>query len=216
MTRDMDLLHGPVFSKIMAFVFPLMLTNMLQSVYNAADMIVAGMSNVDGAIGSIGTTGAMVNLFLNIFMGFSVGTNVVVARNIGKKDPVAVSEAVHSSLVVGLGTGLVCMAVGLVISRPLLSLLGDRGHILDLADLYIRQALRILGRSAISNQTAVISQRIVSTARLLDVTASPTILTTNLHIDNKANASLLRSVSGIRSLARIHAEALKQYLELSQ
>lgn len=85
-----------------------------------------------------------------------------------------------------------------------------------LAGLYIRQALRILGRSAISNQTAVISQRSVSTARLLDVTATPTILTTNLYIDNRANASLLRSVSGIRSLARIHAEALKQYLELSQ
>lgn len=137
-SRDINMLEGPLLGKIFLFALPLILTNMLQMLYNAADMIVAGMSNVEGAIGSIGTTGAMVNLFLNIFMGFSVGTNVVVARNLGKKDPDAVSNAVHSSLVVGLFTGVVCSGLGLVISRPLLALLGDEGHILDLADLYTK------------------------------------------------------------------------------
>lgn len=137
-SRDIDMLEGPLLGKIFLFAVPLIITNMLQMLYNAADMIVAGMSNVDGAIGAIGTTGAMVNLFLNIFMGFSVGTNVVVARNLGKRDPDAVSRAVHSSLLVGLITGVVCSAVGLVISRPLLTLLGDKGHILDLADLYTK------------------------------------------------------------------------------
>ncbi|MCR5611632.1 MAG: MATE family efflux transporter [Clostridiales bacterium] len=137
-SRDIDMLEGPLLGKIFLFAVPLIITNMLQMLYNAADMIVAGMSNVDGAIGAIGTTGAMVNLFLNIFMGFSVGTNVVVARNLGKRDPEAVSRAVHSSLLVGLITGVICSAVGLVISRPLLTLLGDKGHILDLADLYTK------------------------------------------------------------------------------
>ena len=137
-SRDINMIEGPLLGKIIMFALPLIMTNMLQMLYNAADMIVAGMSNVEGAIGSIGTTSAMVNLFLNIFMGFSVGTNVVVARNLGKKDPEAVQQAVHSSLVVGVITGVICMGIGLVISRPVLKLLGDQGHILDLADLYTK------------------------------------------------------------------------------
>ena len=137
-SRDINMLEGPLLGKILLFALPLMITNMLQMFYNAADMIVAGMSNVDGAIGSIGTTGAMINLFLNIFMGFSVGTNVVVARNLGKRDKDAVETSVHSSLIVGLITGIICMGLGLAIRRPMLALLGDEGHILDLADLYTK------------------------------------------------------------------------------
>ena len=74
------LLEGPLFKKILLFVLPLMLTNLLQMLYNAADMIVVGMSPVEGALGAIGTTGAMINLVINVFIGFSVGANVVVAR----------------------------------------------------------------------------------------------------------------------------------------
>ena len=83
-TYEMDLLHGPIFSKIMAFVLPLMLTNMLQSLYNAADMIIVGLSGVEGAIGAIGTTGAMVAMVINLFAGFAVGANIMVARAIGE------------------------------------------------------------------------------------------------------------------------------------
>ena len=82
--REMDLLHGPIFSKIMAFVIPLMLTNMLQSLYNAADMIIVGLSGVSGALGAIGTTGAMVALVINLFAGFAIGANIMVARAIGE------------------------------------------------------------------------------------------------------------------------------------
>ncbi|MBQ6672333.1 MAG: hypothetical protein IJM73_03825, partial [Spirochaetales bacterium] len=77
--RDMDLLHGPIFPKILSFVLPLMLTNLLQSLYNAADMIIVGLSNVSGAIGAIGTTGAMINIIINLFAGFAVGASVMVA-----------------------------------------------------------------------------------------------------------------------------------------
>lgn len=132
------MLEGPIFSRVFMFALPLIITNMLQVFYNAADMVVAGMSGVEGAIGSIGTTNAMVNLIVNIFMGFSVGTNIVVARNIGKNDPDAIQSSVHSSLIVGLITGCVCAVIGFIISRPILELLGDEGHILDLASLYTR------------------------------------------------------------------------------
>ena len=134
----MDLLHGPIFPKILSFVLPLMLTNLLQSLYNAADMIIVGLSNVSGAIGAIGTTGAMINIIINLFAGFAVGSSVMVARSIGQGDPERTSLAVHTAMVVGIVTGLATMVLGLLISRPILIALGDEGHILELADLYTR------------------------------------------------------------------------------
>lgn len=92
--KDLNMLEGPLFSKIIIFTIPLMITNLLQVCYSAADMIIVGFSNVEGAIGSIGTTGALINLVVNIFIGFSVGTNVIVARNIGRGDKTATEKAV--------------------------------------------------------------------------------------------------------------------------
>jgi len=89
-------------------------------------------------------------------------------------------------------------------------------HSNQLADLLITQALQTLGRQAIANQTAAISQREQSPARLLDIASAPTVLTTNLYIDNRQNADLLRQSSGISKLASVHAAAIRQYLELSQ
>ena len=86
----------------------------------------------------------------------------------------------------------------------------------QLSDLLIRQALRILGRSAIASPTAAISQREHSTARLLDISNSPAVLTTCLYIDNAQNAALLRTDSGITMLASVHAQAIEQYLRLNQ
>ena len=86
----------------------------------------------------------------------------------------------------------------------------------QLSDLLIRQALRILGRSAITKPAAAISQREHSTARLLDISSSPSVLTTCLYIDNAQNADLLRQSGGISMLASVHAQAIKQYLRLNQ
>ena len=136
--KDTDLLHGPLLGKIFAFVLPLVMTNLLQNLYNAADMIVVGLSHVDGAIGSIGTTTAMISAVINLFMGFAVGSSVMVARAIGERNERKTSNAVHTSMLVGLVSGLFTMVLGLLMSRRMLILLGDKGHILELADLYTR------------------------------------------------------------------------------
>ena len=136
--NDTDLLHGPLMGKIFAFVMPLVMTNLIQNLYNAADMVVVGLSGVDGAIGSIGTTAAMVSCMLNLFMGFAVGSSVMVARSIGERNQQKTQEAVHTSLIVGLVSGLVAMTLGLIAGRRVLILLGDQGHILELAHLYAR------------------------------------------------------------------------------
>lgn len=136
--KDINMLEGPLLGKVFLFALPLMATNLLQMLYNAADMIVAGMSGVDGAIGSIGTCGAMINLILNIFSGFAIGTNVVVARNIGRGDEEATRRSVHTSLVMAALFGVICAVIGFFVAHPLLRLLGDEGHVLELATLYTR------------------------------------------------------------------------------
>ncbi|MBQ7015034.1 MAG: MATE family efflux transporter [Clostridia bacterium] len=136
--KDLNMLEGPLFSKIIIFTIPLMITNLLQVCYSAADMIIVGFSNVEGAIGSIGTTGALINLVVNIFIGFSVGTNVIVARNIGRGDKTATEKAVHTSVLFALICGIICAVVGLFISRPILAMMGNEGHILGLSSLYTK------------------------------------------------------------------------------
>lgn len=133
-----NLLEGKLLPKIISFVLPLMLTNLLQMLYNAADMIVVGLSGVEGALGAIGTTGAMINLIVNVFIGFSVGSNVVVARSIGAGERGETQRAVHTSLCVAVLFGLLGCAIGQIVCRPILILLGDEGHILELATLYSR------------------------------------------------------------------------------
>lgn len=136
--RKINILEGPLLGNIIAFILPLMLTNLLQVFYSAADMMIVGLSGVEGAIGSIGTTGAMINLILNVFIGFSIGANVVVARNIGSGDREATEKAVHTALTLSLIAGAFCCAVGLFVSRPVLASMGAEGHILELAVLYTR------------------------------------------------------------------------------
>ena len=135
-TSGLNMLEGKVFPKVWSFVLPLMITNLLQAFYNAADMIVVSLSNVEGAVGSIGTTAAMINLILNIFIGFSIGANVIVAKHIGSEDMEKTEKAVHTSIVVSLIFGIICMAIGLLISRPVLEAMGDEGHVLNLATTY--------------------------------------------------------------------------------
>ena len=136
--RSIDLTEGPMLAKIIKFVLPLMATNFLQTFYNAADMMVVSMSSEANAVGAIGATGSLTNLMINLFMGFSVGTNILVSRYIGAKDHERVSKTVHTSVIMSLLFGLVTACVGLFASRSILILMGADGDILDLAALYTK------------------------------------------------------------------------------
>lgn len=134
--EEVDLTSGPLLGKIMLFVLPLMASNLLQTLYNAADMMVVSLSHEPNAVGAIGFTGSFINMIINIFIGFSAGANVVVARHIGAKDPDAVSKTVHTSICMSLIFGVVGSAAGLLAARPVLSLMGGAGKVLELATTY--------------------------------------------------------------------------------
>ena len=134
------MINGPLFRKMMLFTFPLMITALLQLVFNAADMIVAGRysPNGDASLGAIGSTLSVINLVIALINGCSIGTNVVVAEHIGAGKPKQVSRSVHTSiafsLLLGLGLGL----LGIAISRPILIKMGTPEEVLPLALVYIR------------------------------------------------------------------------------
>lgn len=136
--KPIEMTEGALFFKILLFVLPLMATNLLQTFYNAADMMIVGLSSELDAVGAVGTTGAFVNLVTNVFMGFSVGANVAVALYLGAKDRDRTSRTVHTSLAVSVIFGVVGGAIGIALSRPVLTLMGAEGKLLDLATLYTR------------------------------------------------------------------------------
>ncbi len=134
--KQVNFTEGKLFGKIIWFVLPIVITNLLQTFYNAADMMVVSLSSEVNAVGAIGTTGSFVTLVLNIFIGFSIGANVVVARGIGANDKKKTQRAVHTSLIMGFVTGLIGCVVGILIARPVLSAMGNRGSLLELAIVY--------------------------------------------------------------------------------
>ena len=130
--------EGSIFGKILIFVLPMMVTNLLQVAYNAADMMVVSLSHEANAVGAIGTTGSFVNLVLNLFIGFAVGANVTIARRIGAKEGELASRVVHTAIIMAVILGVFGGGIGFVISRPVLSLMGAKDNLLDLATLYTR------------------------------------------------------------------------------
>lgn len=137
-TRDMDMCSGPLFNKILFFSLPIMAMNILQLLFNTVDMIVVGHFSGSQALAAVGATGAIINLIVNLFMGLSVGTSVIVAQDYGAGQPVAVSRSVHTSIPISIIGGLIVMVTGLVFCEPLLVIMGTPDDIFGLSVLYIR------------------------------------------------------------------------------
>ena len=137
-SRDMDMCNGPLFSKILIFALPIMAMNILQLLFNAADMVIVGQFTGREALAAVGATGSLINLIVNLFMGLSVGTSVVVAQDYGAGQPGAVSRSVHTSIAVSIISGLVVMILGLILCEPLLEMMGTPEDIIDLSVLYMK------------------------------------------------------------------------------
>lgn len=135
--RGIDATEGPIFSKMVGFVIPLMLTNLLQHLYNMADNIVVGQfSGEPNALGAVGSTSAYTSLLTQIFIGFAAGGGVVVAKSFGARDHSTLSKAAHTSLLTGLISGCSFGLIGYLLAYPVLLALGTKPELLDSAVLY--------------------------------------------------------------------------------
>lgn len=137
-SHTIDMCNGSLPKKMLLFAFPLILSSLLQLTFNAVDLVVVGQFVDDSAVGAVGSTGALINLIVNLFMGLSVGTNVLTARFVGSGREEDASETVHTSIVISIISGIFLAFVGVIFARPMLILMGSPDGVLGQATLYLR------------------------------------------------------------------------------
>jgi putative MATE family efflux protein len=130
--------NGPLLGKIILFSLPLMLSGVLQLFFNAADMIVVGRWAGGDALAAVGSTGSLVNLIVNVFIGLSVGVNVLVARYYGSNQEKELSDTVHTAIMVSIITGIALIFIGVFLAPRILVLMGTPDEVLPLSSLYVR------------------------------------------------------------------------------
>ena len=163
----MDLTEGPLTTKIIKFTIPVMLSGILQLLFNTADVIVVGRFTGKTALAAVGSTGSLINLLVSLFIGLSIGTNVLVARYQGAKDDKAVSETVHTSIALGIVGGLILLIIGVVATRPLLEMMATPEDVIDQSTLYMRILFFGMPLNLILNFGAAILRAIGDTKRPL-------------------------------------------------
>ena len=121
--RSADLTSGPMLQKIILFSIPLAASSILQLLFNAADVVVVGRFSGSTALAAVGSNGSLINLLVNLFVGLSLGANVVAARCFGAKDEHGIQDTVHTAVTLGLTSGVLLAVVGFFAARSLLELM---------------------------------------------------------------------------------------------
>ena len=136
--HEIDMTEGPILPKIVTFTGPLILTGILQLLYNAADVIVVGNYAGHEALAAVSSTGSLINLLVNVFMGLSVGASVVIARYYGARDIISLRKAEHTAMTLALFMGVGVGLFGFLAARPLLQMMDSPEDVIDGATLYVR------------------------------------------------------------------------------
>ena len=145
---SMNMTEGPLARQIFLFSLPLILSNILQVLFNMSDIAVVGRFAGAMALGSVGSTTTLVSLFTGFLIGMSCGVNVLAAQYFGARRPKDLDETVHTSLLVCLGAGLLILLGGVCFTRPLLQVLNTKEELIDGAVLYLR--IYFLGMPALA------------------------------------------------------------------
>ena len=136
--HEIDMVNGPILKKMLVFAFPLMCSGVLQLLFNAADIIVVGRFAGDNSLAAVGSTTSLINLLSNLFIGLSVGGNVLAARYFGARREKDLSETVHTAIMVSLISGVILAVIGMILARPVLHLMQAPDSVLGLSALYLR------------------------------------------------------------------------------
>ena len=135
---EIDMCHGPLLGKILVFYIPLMLSGILQLLFNAADIIVVGQFAGNESLAAVGSTGALINLIINLFIGLSVGANVLVARYYGANQQAELKEMVQTAIATSVISGILLVFVGFFVAKPALTLMGTPDDVVGQSVLYMR------------------------------------------------------------------------------
>ena len=135
---EIDMCNGTLMDKLISFSLPLMLSGILQLLFNAVDIIVVGRFTGRQALAAVGSTTALINIFTNLFIGISLGANVLAARFYASGKEKEMSETVHTSITLALISGLVMALAGVLLARFALDLMGTPDDVIDQSVLYMR------------------------------------------------------------------------------
>lgn len=142
----MDMCSGSLLRKMLIYAVPIMFSGVLQLLFNAADVVVVGRFAGDNSLAAVGSTSSVIQLLTNLFIGLSVGTNVLVAQYYGAKDRGALADTIHTSMLLSFVCGIVLTLLGLGLARPILKMMQAPPEVLEKAIVYMR--IYFLGMTA--------------------------------------------------------------------
>ena len=208
-SRTMDMTQGRLLTQVLVFALPIMLSGILQLLFNAADTIVVGRFAGNEALAAVGSVGSLNNMIISLFIGLSVGANVLVARYTGSRNDRAVSDTVHTSVLLSLAGGVLLMIIGVALARPLLELMGSPEDVIDLAVLYVRIIFLGMPVQMLYNFCAAILRAVGDTQRPLYYLSIAGVV--NVLLNLVFVIALHLSVAGV-ALATIISQAISALL----
>lgn len=138
MKNEIDMLHGPLFMKMIMFTLPLAASSILQQLFNSVDVAVMGRFASSQALAAVGSNAPVISLLINLFMGVSMGANVIISNHIGQNDRRSIRDAISTVGLVAIVSGLLMMVVGILVARPILTMMDTPADVLDMAVTYLR------------------------------------------------------------------------------
>ncbi len=182
--HSIDMCSGSVFQKMLLFAVPLMLSGMLQLLFNAADVMVVGKFSANGetALAAVGATTSLINLLTNMFIGLSVGANVMVARYFGAGKDRDVSDTVHTSIAVSVICGVFLTAVGILFAPTILSWMQTPADVLGSASVYLRTYFAGMTSTMVYNFGSAVLRAVGDTRRPLYFLSASGIINVALNL----------------------------------
>lgn len=137
-SNEIDMLHGPLLMKILLFSLPLAASSLLQQLFNSVDVAVVGHFASNQALAAVGSNAPVISLLINLFLGVSMGANVIISNHIGQNDKQKIQAAVNTAGMVALVSGILLIFIGQAAAKPILTLMGTPADVLPLAVTYLR------------------------------------------------------------------------------
>ena len=164
---EMNMCEGSLVGKMLIFTIPLMCSGMLQLLFNAADTIVVGRYAGSQALAAVGSTSSLINMQVNMFMGLSVGANILISRYYGAKREEDIKAALHTAITLAMAAGILLAVLGNVFARPLLTMMGTPEDVIDLSVRYMKIYFMGMPVNLVYNFGAAILRAVGDTKRPL-------------------------------------------------
>lgn len=181
-SHEIDMCNGPILGKMLLFAIPLMFSSILQLLFNAADVIVVGRFAGDNALAAVGSTTSLIHMFVNFFMGLSVGANVLVARFRGARQDRELKETVHTTITLSLISGVILAIIGFFASPIILQWMESPPEVLPLATVYLRVYFLGMPALLLYNFGAAILRAVGDTRRPLIYLSIAGVLNVSLNL----------------------------------